>query len=161
VRIQNGIKMKRILKFGVALALIACLTAVANAALVTYDWVPDAALNGVNTSSGSLTWDGSSVGSFSFTLNNVNTTTFAQITGTTVLTDGNLVFVGKSDTTQAWAAHDVANTPDENVVKILTTPTAYGDWVAVPEPTTLIAGLSLLLPFGASTLRALRKRRMA
>jgi len=33
--------------------------------------------------------------------------------------------------------------------------------VAVPEPTTIIAGALLLLPFGASTLRILRKNRMA
>ena len=33
--------------------------------------------------------------------------------------------------------------------------------VAVPEPTTIIAGAMLLLPFGASTLRILRKIRMA
>jgi Protein of unknown function (DUF642) len=32
---------------------------------------------------------------------------------------------------------------------------------AVPEPTTMIAGALLLLPFGASTLRILRKNRMA
>ena len=32
---------------------------------------------------------------------------------------------------------------------------------AVPEPTTIIAGAMLLLPFGASTLRILRKRQMA
>jgi hypothetical protein len=32
---------------------------------------------------------------------------------------------------------------------------------AVPEPTTLIAGALLLLPFGASTLRSLRKNRAA
>jgi hypothetical protein len=31
----------------------------------------------------------------------------------------------------------------------------------VPEPTTMIAGALLLLPFGASTLRILRKRQMA
>jgi hypothetical protein len=30
----------------------------------------------------------------------------------------------------------------------------------VPEPTTIIAGALLLLPFGASTLRILRKNRM-
>jgi len=35
------------------------------------------------------------------------------------------------------------------------------DIVAVPEPTTVIAGALLLLPFGASTLRVLRKNRMA
>jgi len=33
--------------------------------------------------------------------------------------------------------------------------------VAVPEPTTLIAGALLLLPFGASTLRILRRNRAA
>ena len=33
--------------------------------------------------------------------------------------------------------------------------------VAVPEPTTIIAGALLLLPFGASTLRILRRNRMA
>ena len=32
---------------------------------------------------------------------------------------------------------------------------------AVPEPTTMIAGALLLLPFGASTLRVLRKHRTA
>jgi hypothetical protein len=31
----------------------------------------------------------------------------------------------------------------------------------VPEPTTMIAGALLLLPFGASTLRILRKGRAA
>jgi hypothetical protein len=31
----------------------------------------------------------------------------------------------------------------------------------VPEPTTILAGALLLLPFGASTLRILRKRQMA
>jgi hypothetical protein len=33
--------------------------------------------------------------------------------------------------------------------------------VAVPEPTTMIAGMLLLLPFGASTLRMLRRRQVA
>jgi hypothetical protein len=31
----------------------------------------------------------------------------------------------------------------------------------VPEPTTMVAGVLLLLPFGASTLRVLRKNRAA
>jgi hypothetical protein len=31
--------------------------------------------------------------------------------------------------------------------------------VPVPEPTTVIAGVLLLLPFGASTLKILRKKR--
>ena len=33
--------------------------------------------------------------------------------------------------------------------------------VPIPEPTTMIAGALLLLPFGASTLRMLRKTRTA
>ena len=36
--------------------------------------------------------------------------------------------------------------------------TAYN---VVPEPTTIIAGALLLLPFGASTIRFLRKNRTA
>jgi hypothetical protein len=40
--------------------------------------------------------------------------------------------------------------------------TSYsGSLSAVPEPTTIIAGALLLLPFGASTLRILRRNRMA
>jgi hypothetical protein len=31
----------------------------------------------------------------------------------------------------------------------------------VPEPTTMLAGALLLLPFGASTLRILRRNRMS
>ena len=37
----------------------------------------------------------------------------------------------------------------------------HGITLAVPEPTTMIAGALLLLPFGASTLRILRKNRTA
>jgi hypothetical protein len=36
---------------------------------------------------------------------------------------------------------------------------SYSGFSAVPEPTTMIAGALLLLPFGASTLRVLRKNR--
>jgi hypothetical protein len=32
------------------------------------------------------------------------------------------------------------------------------DMLAVPEPTTMIAGALLLLPFGASTIRGLRRK---
>jgi type VI secretion system secreted protein VgrG len=48
-----------------------------------------------------------------------------------------------------------AVTLDGNVI---TVPTAV---TAVPEPTTLISGALLLLPFGASTLRILRRRQVA
>jgi hypothetical protein len=39
--------------------------------------------------------------------------------------------------------------------------TAFDNLSMVPEPTTMIAGGLLLLPFGASTFRMLRKKRMA
>jgi hypothetical protein len=35
------------------------------------------------------------------------------------------------------------------------------DLESVPEPTTMIAGALLLLPFGASTIRILRRNRTA
>jgi hypothetical protein len=47
------------------------------------------------------------------------------------------------------------NGNDFVVSEISITPTA------VPEPTTIIAGMSLLLPFGASAVRILRKKRTA
>jgi len=39
--------------------------------------------------------------------------------------------------------------------------TSFSGSIAVPEPTTLIAGALLLLPFGASTLRFVRRQRVA
>jgi hypothetical protein len=46
---------------------------------------------------------------------------------------------------------------------VVTYPDTYGDAYVqvVPEPTTMMAGALLLLPFGASTLRILRKRQTA
>jgi hypothetical protein len=44
---------------------------------------------------------------------------------------------------------------------IALTDSGQGYVVAVPEPATMIAGALLLLPFGASTLRILRRKRMA
>ena len=52
-------------------------------------------------------------------------------------------------------ALNAAVTLDDNVI---TVPTAV---TAVPEPGTMISGLLLLLPFGASTLRILRRRQAA
>ena len=40
-------------------------------------------------------------------------------------------------------------------------PLGYGPKAAAPKPTTMIAGALLLLSFGASTLRMLRKSRAA
>jgi hypothetical protein len=41
----------------------------------------------------------------------------------------------------------------------LVSPDGQSYVVAVPEPTTIISGVLMLLPFGASTLRILRKNR--
>lgn len=50
-----------------------------------------------------------------------------------------------------WADNDVNGLIDTVTVDIC----------AVPEPTTMLAGALLLLPFGVSTLRILRKKRVA
>jgi hypothetical protein len=61
---------------------------------------------------------------------------------------GDLLLPLQKDSKGAWV---VATTTQEMLFRI--TP--------VPEPTTLIAGLLLLLPFGASSLRVLRRSRSA
>jgi hypothetical protein len=66
-------------------------------------------------------------------------------------------FVGATDTT---AFSTILVTSPDFVLNInnLVTSSSIS---AVPEATTMIAGMLLLLPFGASTLRILRKSRMA
>jgi hypothetical protein len=49
--------------------------------------------------------------------------------------------------------------PQELLISVSGSPTVVT--APVPEPTTIIAGALLLLPFGASTLRILRRNRMA
>jgi hypothetical protein len=100
------------------------------------------------------------------TLSNGSITGSGQVNGSTVVSLGPF-------TTSAW------NGTASGVVTGLGTSTfSIGEQVVVshsaagisggdifltvvPEPTTLIAGALLLLPFGASTLRILRKARMA
>jgi hypothetical protein len=164
---RSTMKMK-LKGFSVGLALATMLTTVANATLTVYNWVPDASTsdNGAN-SSGTLDIDAGVISSFSFTLGE---TTFDSFTGTTepghtptlILTDRNLQLDGQSasTTSESLATWTPQSSPglDENQVSVLGDPD-YGDWVAVPEPSTIIAGALLLLPFGARTLRLLRKNR--
>jgi len=87
-----------------------------------------------------------------------------------------LISYDGSDAATFWA--DYAPSDTDNVVYIQETGGPYTIYtavndsggantyyidsvVAVPEPTTMIAGALLLLPFGASTLRILRKNRKA
>jgi choice-of-anchor C domain-containing protein len=80
---------------------------------------------------------------------------------------------GKDHSNMGWvtktAVFVATATSMDLIFNDLSTPagTAWGaaldnvSLVAVPEPTTMIAGGLLLLPFAASTLRVLRKKRMA
>jgi len=85
-------------------------------------------------------------------------------------------YVNPSDTADpsvAWTdseyAHfdDILGAGSHSITIFDTTPSGYTDGtysisaVAVPEPTTMLAGAMLLLPFGATTLRILRKKSMA
>ena len=65
-------------------------------------------------------------------------------------------------TTQAatWIA-DLPNLTATANLRAVVSPTLQNYVVPVPEPTTMIAGALLLLPFGASTLRILRRNRGA
>jgi hypothetical protein len=53
------------------------------------------------------------------------------------------------------------DTTSMNQPQLYLDPTVQFTSIPVPEPTTMIAGALLLLPFGASTLRILRKNRAA
>jgi hypothetical protein len=170
--------MKRKLKgLGVGLALAAMLTTAANASLTVYNWAldtdPSLTDNGAD-SSGTIELDSSlslsepvsinpgDPSSFSFILGG---TTFDTFNGTIlILSDGNLQLDGNATSTSSenlavWIP-DALTGPHENQVGSVGDPD-YGDWVAVPEPSTIIASTLLLLPFGASTLRLLRKNRTA
>jgi hypothetical protein len=72
--------------------------------------------------------------------------------------------------TSTWttltASYSSAIVPSGDLFVVISSPATQFDFdnvvvSAVPEPTTMIAGALLLLPFGASTLRMLRKSRTA
>jgi hypothetical protein len=85
---------------------------------------------------------------------------------------GGLFDVGENDLLQIVPPQTTLHVIKDLSFTILPTPGSIGvvsvssvqqsfHQVAVPEPTTIIAGALLLLPFGASTLRILRKNRTA
>jgi hypothetical protein len=169
---KNNMKRKS-RRFGVGLAIATMLTSIANATMVVYNWVPDA-INPLTSqpslpSSGTLQFD-TETGvlydfSITFTLEGGTTeTTFGNFDGTISLLGVNLQLNGTSsgDYAANWTPYATSPGPDENWVSLSADPDYYGDWVPetpVPEPTTMLAGALLLLPFGASTLRMLRKGR--
>lgn len=155
----------------------------AKASLITYDWVPDNSLpnpvNGV-TSSGSLVYNTVSgdITSFSFTYGSEATDTFFiadWFYGTFQLNDGDLALNGYStdkyfNPILTWN-YTFLPQPDENEASQSFCSSIYGDWVqappvsngqgAVPEPATVFSGALLLLPFGLSIARGIRKHREA
>jgi hypothetical protein len=85
---------------------------------------------------------------------------------------GYTVTVSGNDAVTAEAANELASLPGLSAqaqLQALVSPSGQNYVVAsgqnslavVPEPTTMIAGALLLLPFGASTLRSFRRRRIA
>lgn len=175
--------MKKRHKLIGAIAASACLLgATASKADIIYSWVPYSgnATTTIGTldvnSSGdvvSLTYyetgsSGTLQLDYTGGLNNAGwyPTSFPGfIDGVKVLADGDAVLngslydsaTGDQITFTPFANPALAPT-EQNVQNLYGT---QGDWSPVPEPTTMIAGAFLLLPMGASTLRALRKNRAA
>jgi hypothetical protein len=169
------LKILTVKSLGLAFAIAAGFTTAANAQVV-YTWVPWSG-NGVATSG---TLDVSASGAVtSLTFVDGTYATYNNFTalpaafggpanglGTAVLADGDVVLTGVStvsglDTLQ-WDPNGNTAQPlqEQNVQDSYFT---QGNWVptAVPEPTTVIAGMLMLLPFGASMVRILRRNRAA
>lgn len=108
-------------------------------------------------------------GSFNLSLNNNDGNGDAADTISFTITDTSGTWASASDVLAAngsgyeAAAHIfVTASPADASAGALVTGYAGGNGVVVvPEPTTMIAGALLLLPFGASTLRMFRKNRVA
>jgi choice-of-anchor C domain-containing protein len=100
---------------------------------------------------------GSAIKTLSVTFGN---TTMGFTFNTTGITVTNMGWAQQSGWFQASGSSSVLSFTDNSGER-----TAWGAVIdnvsLVPEPTTLIAGALLLLPFGASTLRRLRKSRTA
>jgi hypothetical protein len=164
------------------LAGLAMAPCVAQATLVTYNWTPDSAVNGV-TSTGTLVYNttGNDITSFSFTYGSDKTdTSFVAgwFFGTFQLKNGDLALNGFS-TDQSYNPvilwdSTFSPPPDENSATPLFCGTVFGDWVqapggsgqgngrgVVPEPKTILSGALLLLPLGMGVIRGMRKQRTA
>ena len=167
-----------------AVAVAGCFaTTSARATIEYFEWVNDTAWNLPGTGAiGTLTYDtvNQVVDSISFQDYNSTATytpdttyvngsghTYAG-TGTLMTAAPNLILQNRSTggsepyhyTGFYWNDNSGL---DENKVSFDST-TIEGDWVPytpVPEATTILSGVLMLLPFGASALRILRKRQVA
>ena|ERR1700722_3704234 len=181
-------KFKNFKNLGLAFVLVATLTTAANASIIQYYWVqgtPTAngsagagAGNVVNpfiTSSGNLLYNTvtKTILSYSFIVNGAITIADTLVNPTspdsTILGDGDLHigfppgFVFGLPSGGAWIDGENFGPKDENLFNTLnaSSATITGDWVPVPETTTVLAGMLLLLPLGASTLKILRNRKVS
>ena len=183
--------MKRIPILSLALlglSLVAGLTTTSKAdIIIDYAWIqsqapPASSVNGLVQTSGTLTYDQTTgtVSAYHFVsigaLNLADNLLIPTGPGiSTVLGDGDLLLstppsivlsgtgAGVDGVWYDYAGHA---SPNENQFEFGLAGGAflYGDWVptsSVPEPTTVVAGALLLLPFGASALRILGKRKAA
>jgi hypothetical protein len=171
---SENMKLKTIKHFGLGLAAAVGLATSVEAS-VEYQWVVggESTYSPVTPTSvgylyytpGSGTYgSGGTISSFSFTENPGGTETgFVGTPTVTVLADGNLIVTGVSDTTfllgfgSSSGSAITYNSSNENAVQ--DNGTLGGDWVAVPEASTMIFGGLLLLPFGLITSQSLRKIR--
>jgi hypothetical protein len=164
--------MKNILKkFGAGFAVATFLTTVANASVV-YDWVNAAGTPANALASGTLTVSGGTISSLVFTIQGLSPSenTFS---GTIAVlgADQDLTLNGTMNDpgdpslpSVAWSPTGSSASAGENSAKytVRSATTIDGDWVAaVPEPTSMVAGALLLLPFGVSAVRMLRRRQAA
>jgi hypothetical protein len=168
-------------KFGVALALAAVLTTAANASVIAYGWVA-APGQGSMTAIGILQWDPTTVSgplpstaNYTFDVydNGVLVADDSGVLPSSIIAYSlgyvspgsiDLALDGAFTPSGGQWVYQVGNVPSSNEDEFILAggaATLQGDWVdfpAFPEPTTLIAGAMLLLPFGVSTLRTLRRK---
>jgi len=107
---------------------------------------------GVKTLGVGLTIGGGSPITFTYTIGSNSHSDMQYQTETAVIT--------ATSTSEVLQFQDLSSGVDNPVGPPGTTPwgAVIGNVSLVPEPTTMVAGALLLLPFGASTLRALRRR---
>jgi hypothetical protein len=173
--------MKTLKKCSLGLALVTGLASAAKADIYEdFAWDPNVPAN-IYTSSGAITYDVTtgSISSFTFTDGPDGTFPTFAADYSLILLDGNLFIHGTASGSGVTTVvggnvlpvtlnFNVPGTP--GVAGVPTTgpgeqqvqdgASIWGDWVPVPEPTTYIAGAMLMIPFGASTLRTLRRKQV-
>jgi hypothetical protein len=121
-------------------------------------WAPDNHRLNVISENGNLLTGSSLVHVWDWTLNAGAGGDVAGMSGVTL--DSILATYGTWEVMRAYAY--IGDTGGASSGSVDINSITVGPYVAaVPEPTTIIAGALLLLPFGASTLRMLRKSRTA